>query len=265
MTVKIAALAPMPSASVATASSTNAGWRRMERWSRRAGAGVYGLAQKARHLGQPAELAANDEALVDRVQSIVFRNPEMPKGRVNINVEDGVVVLRGELDRAEQIQELEAAARKVPGVRDVTNHLHLPHTMAALRAGKHVLCEKPTALHAGEAAEMLAAAKASGRLHLIDHELRFHPRRRRLAERMREGFTGRLWSLDYRSAGSFRVDPNRPWTWWSDATQGGGVLGALGSHAVDTIRTFAGEIAGFAPGLRSSDGGASVPMPTRPI
>src|SRR5689334_12742131 len=51
--------------------------------------------------------------------------------------------------------------------------LHLPQTHAALRAGKHVLCEKPTALHAGEAAEMLEAARASGKLHLIDHELRF--------------------------------------------------------------------------------------------
>ncbi|MGH7726403.1 MAG: Gfo/Idh/MocA family protein [Candidatus Eiseniibacteriota bacterium] len=122
-------------------------------------------------------------------------------------------------------------------------HLHLPHTLAALRAGKHVLCEKPTALHAGEAEEMLAAARASGRLHLLDHEMRFHPRRRMLREMVREGFLGRLYSVEYRMAGAFRLDPARVWSWWSDASKGGGVLGALGSHAVDSIRSWVGEIA----------------------
>lgn len=121
-------------------------------------------------------------------------------------------------------------------------HLHLPQVLAALRAGKHVLCEKPTALHAGEAAEMLAAAKQSGKLHLIDHELRFNPRRRRLAELVKEGFLGRIYTVEYRMAGSFRVDPMRPWSWWSDEAQGGGVLGALGSHAVDAIRSWVGEV-----------------------
>lgn len=121
-------------------------------------------------------------------------------------------------------------------------HLHLPHTLAALRAGKHVLCEKPTALHAGEAAEMLQAAKQSGKLHLIDHELRFNPRRRRLAELVKDGFLGRIYTIEYRMAGAFRIDPMRPWSWWSDEAQGGGVLGALGSHAVDAIRSWVGEI-----------------------
>jgi len=120
--------------------------------------------------------------------------------------------------------------------------LHLPQTLAALRAGKHVLCEKPTALHAGEAAEMLEAARASGKLHLIDHELRFHPRRRAFQELVRTGFLGALYTLEYRSASSFRADATRPWSWWSDAAQGGGVLGALGSHCVDAIRSWFGEI-----------------------
>jgi len=121
-------------------------------------------------------------------------------------------------------------------------HLHLPHSVAALRAGKHVLCEKPTALHAGEAAEMLAAAKASGKLHLMDHELRFHPRRRRMKELIKEGFVGRIYALEYRMGGAFRIDPSRPWSWWSDASKGGGVLGALGSHVVDSVRSWVGEV-----------------------
>jgi predicted dehydrogenase len=122
-------------------------------------------------------------------------------------------------------------------------HLHLPLTLAALRAGKHVVCEKPTALHAGEAAEMLAAARAAGRIHLIDHELRMNPRRRRIVELVREGFVGPVISVEYRSAGAYRLDPDRPWSWWSDASKGGGVLGAIGSHAIDSIRSWVGEIA----------------------
>ena len=142
-----------------------------------------------------------------------------------------------DLDRMLGVSEIELVCVSTPP------HLHLPHVLAALRAGKHVLCEKPTALHAGEAAEMLAAAKASGRIHLIDHELRFNPRRRRMAELVKEGFLGHVYTVDYRMAGSYRIDPTRPWSWWSDEAQGGGVLGALGSHAVDSIRSWLGEIA----------------------
>jgi predicted dehydrogenase len=122
-------------------------------------------------------------------------------------------------------------------------HLHLPHTLAALRAGKHVVCEKPTALHAGEAAEMLAAARAAGKVHLIDHELRFNPRRRKMVELVRGGFVGPVISVEFRSAGAFRLDRDRPWSWWSDASKGGGLLGAIGSHAIDAIRSWVGEIA----------------------
>ncbi len=121
-------------------------------------------------------------------------------------------------------------------------HLHLPHTLAALRAGKHVVCEKPTALHAGEAAEMLAAAQASGKLHLIDHEMRMNPRRRRMITLIEDGFVGPVISLEMRSAGAFRLDRDRPWSWWSDASKGGGLVGAIGSHCVDAIRSWVGEI-----------------------
>ena len=46
--------------------------------------------------------------------------------------------------------------------------LHEPQTLAAIEAGAHILCEKPTAMDAGEAARMLAAAEAAGRVHMID-------------------------------------------------------------------------------------------------
>src|SRR5262245_13721124 len=58
-----------------------------------------------------------------------------------------------DLDRFLALPEIELVCVSSPP------HLHLPHTLAALRAGKHVLCEKPTALHAGEANQMLEAAR----------------------------------------------------------------------------------------------------------
>ena len=60
----------------------------------------------------------------------MFRDPDIPKGRININAEGGVIVLRGELERPEQINAVEAAVRRVAGVRDVENLLHLPGTPA---------------------------------------------------------------------------------------------------------------------------------------
>ena len=56
---------------------------------------------------------------------------------------------------------------------------HAPMTLAALDAGAHVLCEKPTAMNAAEARAMLDRAETLGRVHMIDHELRFNPNRRR--------------------------------------------------------------------------------------
>jgi osmotically-inducible protein OsmY len=63
--------------------------------------------------------ALNDPALTSKVESEIFRSAEAPKGKVNVNVEDRVVYLRGKLDSAEQVEQLVEAARNVDGVHDV--------------------------------------------------------------------------------------------------------------------------------------------------
>jgi len=68
----------------------------------------------------------NDPALVAKVESEVFQGTDFPKGRININAENGVVVLRGELDSQDQIDGFERAVRNVMGVVEVENLLHLP-------------------------------------------------------------------------------------------------------------------------------------------
>nr|MCU0493130.1 Gfo/Idh/MocA family oxidoreductase [Chloroflexaceae bacterium] len=119
---------------------------------------------------------------------------------------------------------------------------HAPMTLAALEAGCHVLCEKPTALNAAEARAMLEQAEAGGRIHMIDHELRFNPTRARIAALLAEGYLGRVYYVQIRNVSGMRADWQRPWDWWSDRTQGGGALGASGSHQVDMLRWWLGEI-----------------------
>jgi hypothetical protein len=67
----------------------------------------------------------NDEALTRKAESEIFQATDVPKGKVNLNVEDGVLYLRGELER-DQIKKLATAARSVAGVDQVANLLHVP-------------------------------------------------------------------------------------------------------------------------------------------
>jgi osmotically-inducible protein OsmY len=99
--------------------------RQVERQARFRSAEIAGAGKRLTHL-RPENAAPDDVTLAQRVQSEVFRNPAVPQGRLNINVEDGVVVLRGQLDRPDQISSLEEAVRQVPGVNGVKSLLHLP-------------------------------------------------------------------------------------------------------------------------------------------
>ena len=123
--------------------------------------------------------------------------------------------------------------------------LHAPQTLAAIANGAHVLCEKPAAMDASEAARMLAAAEAAGRVHMIDHELRFNPNRARIAALIADGTLGEIRHVVITNVGHAWNDPaSRPkGDWWSLADQGGGRLGANGSHQVDLLRWWLGEVA----------------------
>jgi hypothetical protein len=98
--------------------------------ARGAAAEAYGLAQQARHIQPEHWSVPNDATLTQRVESELFRDPRMPKGRISINAEAGIVVLRGELDRPEQIRAVEEAVERIAGVRGVHNLLHLAGTPA---------------------------------------------------------------------------------------------------------------------------------------
>src|SRR5213083_139353 len=73
---------------------------------------------------------------------------------------------------------------------------HARHAIAALEAGKHVLCEKPMALDAFEAAQMLEVAERSRGLARIDHELRYEPNRRKVRQLIQLGTIGPVLHLE---------------------------------------------------------------------
>jgi gas vesicle protein len=96
---------------------------------RAVGARAYGTWRSATHVSE-AGVPESDATLAHKVESEVFRGLDIPSGRVNINAEYGVITLRGAVDRTEQIEELELRTRRVGGVRDVENLLHLSGTSA---------------------------------------------------------------------------------------------------------------------------------------
>jgi osmotically-inducible protein OsmY len=100
--------------------------RKAERAGRTAGSKAYGLKQKATHLREEEKPQPDDVTLARKVETEIFRPADAPKGQVDINVENGVVFLRGEVERPELSEDLESRARKVQGVREVENLLHTP-------------------------------------------------------------------------------------------------------------------------------------------
>ena len=105
--------------------------RSAQRAGRAAASGAYGVAQQVQHREEePKEF--DDATLANKVRTEIFRPAEVPKGQIDVNVQQGVVQLRGEVPRPELIEELGEQTRRVQGVRDVENLLHTPGTQAPM-------------------------------------------------------------------------------------------------------------------------------------
>jgi predicted dehydrogenase len=113
---------------------------------------------------------------------------------------------------------------------------HMEITLAALEQRKAVLCEKPMALNAEQSARMVEKANAAGVLALIDHELRFLNSRRTMRGMLQTGAIGMVRHCNYVFRSDYRALADRAWDWWSDEKMGGGTLGAIGSHVIDSFR-----------------------------
>jgi predicted dehydrogenase len=120
---------------------------------------------------------------------------------------------------------------------------HHDLSIAALGAGKHVLCEKPFAIDAKQAAEMRDAAERSGRTAMVGHEFRHTPQRAYIKHLLDEGYIGRFQICTIELfLDRYVTREARPLTWMAYASEGGGLLGALGSHYIDGFRHWFGEV-----------------------
>ena len=115
------------------------------------------------------------------------------------------------------------------------NSLHLPDVLAAVRAGKAVLCEKPLGMNSAECRQMVDAARQANVLFGVAHVFRFEETTTRFREVLHSGKLGR--PVFARSEFCFRAEAGHPRKWLRDKTiAGAGPLFDIGVHCIDTLR-----------------------------
>jgi predicted dehydrogenase len=122
------------------------------------------------------------------------------------------------------------------------NHLHHAHAMAALKAGKHVVCEKPLAMTSAESADLVRLAESSGLVHAVNFNIRFYPLCQHLHQMVGEGGLGevRLVTGHYLQDWLF-LDTD--WNWRLDPALGGTLraVSDIGSHWMDLTSFLIGS------------------------
>ena len=123
------------------------------------------------------------------------------------------------------------------------NALHMPIAVAAAKAGKHVLCEKPTARNADEARQMLDAAREANVRHMIAFNYRRVPALALARQMIDDGKIGRVFHFNAVYYQDWLVDPAFPYVWRHDKKAGGsGAHGDMNAHTVDLARFLVGEV-----------------------
>ena len=119
--------------------------------------------------------------------------------------------------------------------------LHAPQTIQSLRAGRHVLCEKPMGMNCDEAKAMVAASNASGRTLGVSYYRRAYPKVNRARQLLEQGVIGKP-VLAYASCHTWFTAEDGRRAWLLDPAQaGGGPLYDIGSHRLDLLNYFFGE------------------------
>jgi predicted dehydrogenase len=122
-------------------------------------------------------------------------------------------------------------------------YLHHEMALATIARGRHVFCEKPFASNVAQAVEMVRAAERSGAVHGVDHEFRYRPARVRFKELVNAGHLGEPRVIRWGWLLGILAEPkNRAWDWWSERSKDGGIFGALGSHLIDSLLWWFGDV-----------------------
>ncbi len=122
------------------------------------------------------------------------------------------------------------------------NGLHLEMVQAAAAAGKHILCEKPVGKDPEETAQCEYAARQAGVLSFVGYNYRWPPMVQYAKQLVDEGRLGRLTHYRSRYVACYASDPYGVLSWRFLRENGLGILGDLGSHAIDTAHFIAGPI-----------------------
>jgi predicted dehydrogenase len=146
------------------------------------------------------------------------------------------------------------------------NHMHAGPTYAFLKAGVHVICDKPLTVSLAEAKKMKAAVEKSGRIFALTHNYTGYPLVRRMREMVREGELGeiRLVQVEYPQdwlTGPTETTGNKQAEWRVDPKRAGagGALGDIGTHAFNLADYVSGlEIAELAADLTSFGAGRAL-------
>jgi predicted dehydrogenase len=145
-----------------------------------------------------------------------------------------------------QSEELDAVDIVTP------NNVHAEISIAAIRRGIHVLCEKPLALSRHEAREMVMAARKSDVKTAVNFSYRNVPAARFIREIIASGEIGDVYHVIATYSQGWLVDPNSPHVWrLVKSFAGTGVLGDLGSHLIDLSRFWVGDVRAVAGHLRT--------------
>ncbi len=125
----------------------------------------------------------------------------------------------------------------------VHNSLHRDIVLAAARAGKHLLCEKPLATNPQAAEEMVRAVEAAGVVHMVNFNYRRVPAVAFARELLKQGELGTVYQIRAQFAQDFAASPEFPVSWrFSADLAGGGSLVTMGAHVLDVVRWLMGEV-----------------------
>ncbi|WP_062050222.1 Gfo/Idh/MocA family protein [Bacillus sp. JCM 19034] len=192
--------------------------------------GIIGCGSIAKYRHIP-EFANNEQAEIVAVCDIV-------EDRVNEFAQSYGAKAYTNYEELLANQEIDAVSVCLP------NALHAPVSIAALQAGKHVLCEKPMATSKEEGKAMIAAAKESGKKLMIGHNQRFVPSHQRARQMIANGELGKIYSFrtafGHGGPEGWSVDGKESWFFRKEDAFIG-AMGDLGVHKTDVLRYVLGE------------------------
>ncbi|MBN9024505.1 MAG: Gfo/Idh/MocA family oxidoreductase, partial [Rhizobiales bacterium] len=174
--------------------------------------------------------------------------PAIPHRKVVVDVTDGAAE---EARRRYGFEEASSDWRAVVERPDIDvvdictpNNVHAEIAIAAAKAGKHIICEKPLARTVDEARAMVEAVKAAGVIHMVAFNYRRTPAVALAKKFIEEGRIGRILNFRGTYLQDWSADPDSPLSWrFQKKIAGSGSVGDIGTHVVDLAHYLVGPIA----------------------